>query len=67
MNPQVKSDRDMASSTMRALFLYLMPDFTHNKEIKDYESVPANAHIVELATVVQIQMILKKKTRCSRF
>ena len=32
-----------------------------NKTNKDHESVPANAHLVEIATVVQIQMILKKK------
>ena len=49
----------MVSSTMWALSLYLC----HTLHItnKDHESVPANAHLVEIATVVQIQMILKKK------
>ena len=36
-----------------------------NKDRYHRESVPANAHIVELATVVQIQMILKKENKMS--
>ena len=71
MNPQVKSDREnvpMASSTMRALSSALCTwcQTLHITD-KDHESVPANAHIVELATIVQILMILKTKTRCPRF
>ena len=49
----------MVSSTMWALSLYLCQ--TLHITNKDHESVPANAHLVEIATVVQIQMILKKK------
>ena len=49
----------MASSTMWALSLYLCQ--TLHITNKDHESVPANAHLVEIATVVQIQMILKRK------
>ena len=49
----------MVSSTMWALSLYLCQ--TLHITNKDHESVPAKAHLVEIATVVQIQMILKKK------
>ena len=59
MDPQVKSDRDMVSSTMWALSLYLCQ--TLHITNKDHESVPANAHLGEIATVVQIQILKKKQ------